>query len=126
MLKKEVIVTTVLWRAKEWIWFSALLQRRVQWEWFCKGDPVTRGFPLVNLLVGRRDSSVGRRDSSVGTMTGYGFRFPAVRDFYFPHSVQTGSGTHPGSSPAGVKRQGLKAGQEWWSYNFTPPYVFMA
>jgi hypothetical protein len=57
-------------------------------------------------------------------------------------SVQTGSEAHPASSPMGTggyvsgsKTSGAWSwslafmccrGQEWWSYTFTPPYVFMA
>jgi hypothetical protein len=48
-----------------------------------------------------------------------GVRFPAGRrGISLLRSVQTGSGVHPASIQS--------RGQEWWSYNFTPPYVFMA
>jgi hypothetical protein len=44
------------------------------------------------------------------------------RDFSPPHTVQTGSGTHPASGQV-ARIQFL--GQVWWSYTSTPPH-FMA
>jgi hypothetical protein len=43
------------------------------------------------------------RDSSVGTATGYEVQFPArARDVSLLHSVQTGSGAHPASTPMDI------------------------
>jgi hypothetical protein len=82
---------------------------------------------------------------SVGIATGWTIRarFPAgARDFFFFHSVRTGSGAHPVSYPMGTGGSfpGGKAAeawsrpltsiqcraQEWCSYTSTAPYIFIA
>jgi hypothetical protein len=92
---------------------------------------------LFTLLEAGRAQSVKRRAKGQTV----GVRFPAEASFSLLHSIQTGSGASPAFDPMGnvslspgVKWQGREAdhsspsyhrGQEWYSYIFTPPYVFM-
>jgi hypothetical protein len=54
-----------------------------------------------------------------------GFESRQEQDFSLLHSVQTGSGACPASYQMGT-RDDFLGGQEWWTYTFTPLYVFMA
>jgi hypothetical protein len=83
------------------------------------------------------------RDSSVGIATGYGLDGRNSNTGRGKVLLSSGSGAHPASYPMGIgdSFSGVKEpcretdlditliccwGKKWWTYNSTPPYVFLA
>jgi hypothetical protein len=127
------------------VWTRSQLTSALRsWDWIPSGTWILACFCAAQRRSLKTLNNIYRLNSSpVGVATGWKarVRFPAVQDFSFLHSVQTGSGTQPASYPMGTGGSfpGGKAagawswpltsiqcrGQDRWSYTSTPPYVFM-